>query len=220
MPPAVTEVRPFALPDLGEGLTEADVVAWHVAAGDEVTLNQVLVEVETEKAVVELPSPFAGRVVELLADAGDTVRVGAPLILVDTAAVEDDAAGAGAHARGLRPVAGPAEPSTRRNGSGHRDRARGAPPAAAARPLAAPPVRFIARQNGIDLADVTGHGPGGIITREDLAAHLAGPPGGTAAPAPAARRGHRFGASRSTWRRPWSAAWRRRPRPACSSRST
>ena len=179
MPPAVTEVRPFALPDLGEGLTEADVVAWHVAAGDEVTLNQVLVEVETEKAVVELPSPFAGRVVELLADAGDTVRVGAPLVLVDTAAVEDAPPEQVPMLVGYGPSQAP--PSRRRrrhNGSGHRDRAGGAPPAAATRPLAAPPVRFMARQNGIDLADVTGHGPGGIITREDLAAHLVGPPGG------------------------------------------
>ena len=57
----------FGLPDLGEGLTEAEIVAWHVAPGDDVALNQVLVEVETEKAVVELPSPYAGTVVELLA---------------------------------------------------------------------------------------------------------------------------------------------------------
>ena len=176
MPPAVTERRPFALPDLGEGLTEADVVAWHVAAGDAVTLNQVLVEVETEKAVVELPSPFAGRVVELLAGAGDTVRVGAPLLLIDTAVVDDPTEGAVPMLVGYGPSQAP--PSRRRrNGSGHRDHDRGAPPSAAARPLAAPPVRFMARQNGVDLAEVTGHGPGGIITREDLAAHLAGPEG-------------------------------------------
>ena len=216
----MTERRPFALPDLGEGLTEADVVAWHVAAGDEVTLNQVLVEVETEKAVVELPSPFAGRVVELLAEAGDTVRVGAPLLLIETAAVDDGAEGKVPMLVGYGPSQAP--PSRRRrNGSGHRDGARGGPAAAAAtRPLAAPPVRFMARQNGVDLAEVTGHGPGGIITREDLAAHLAGPEGGDGARTPAARRGRRSGASRSTWPRPWSAAWRRRPRPVCSSRST
>src|SRR6202035_2208535 len=86
VPPAMSTSQPFALPDLGEGLTEAEVVAWHVAVGDEVTLNQVLVEVETEKAVVELPSPFAGRVVEILAAAGESVRVGAPLITIDNAA--------------------------------------------------------------------------------------------------------------------------------------
>ena len=82
----MSRVRRFALPDLGEGLTEADIAAWHVAAGDEVTLNQVLLEVETEKAVVELPSPFAGTVVELLAGVGESVEVGAPLIAIDTAA--------------------------------------------------------------------------------------------------------------------------------------
>ena len=76
----------FVLPDLGEGLTEAEVVAWHVAVGDDVGLNQIVVEVETEKAVVELPSPFAGTVVEILAGAGETVRVGAPLIRIESAA--------------------------------------------------------------------------------------------------------------------------------------
>ena len=81
----MSPLQHFVLPDLGEGLAEAELVAWHVAVGDEVALNQVLVEVETEKAVVELPSPFAGTVVELLAAAGETVSVGAPLIAIDTA---------------------------------------------------------------------------------------------------------------------------------------
>ena len=167
---------PVLLPDLGEGLTEADIVAWHVATGDEVTLNQVLVEVETEKAVVELPSPFAGTVVELLAVAGETVGVGSPLIAIATAGPE----GAGAGAEEKVPMLvgyGPSEaPPSRRRRSGSGHRAPVSPvgaPAAAARPLAAPPVRFMARQSGVDLADVAGHGPGGIITREDLAAHLA-----------------------------------------------
>ena len=102
----MSDVRHFALPDLGEGLTEADIVAWHVAAGDEVALNQVLVEVETEKAVVELPSPFAGTVVELLAAVGETVEVGAPLIAIATAAVGPEQRRRrreGTSARGLRP---------------------------------------------------------------------------------------------------------------------
>ena len=80
MPAGLSAVRQFLLPDLGEGLTEAEIVSWLVAAGDDVALNQALVEVETEKAVVELPSPFAGTVVELLAGAGETVAVGSPLI--------------------------------------------------------------------------------------------------------------------------------------------
>jgi 2-oxoisovalerate dehydrogenase E2 component (dihydrolipoyl transacylase) len=189
--------RPFVLHDLGEGLTEAEIVTWHVAVGDEVTLNQVLVEVETEKAVVELPSPFAGRVVEIHAAAGDSVRVGAPLITIDSAAEQtatalvdiaagtgmDSAAETGADEKVPMLVGyGPADapPSRRRrNGSGHRERTTAAPSAASPRTtpekaLAAPPVRFMARQNGVDLADVTGHGPGGIITRDDLAAYVAG----------------------------------------------
>jgi len=195
----VNASRHFVLPDLGEGLADAELVAWHVAVGDEVALNQVLVEVETEKAVVELPSPFAGTVVELLAAAGETVRVGAPLIAIATGTgagtgtgTGDETTAAPAARRGeaeekvpMLVGYGPSEapPSRRRrNGSGHRERATAAPlpppapppaAAAAARPLAAPPVRFMARQNGVDLMDVSGHGPGGIITREDLAAHLA-----------------------------------------------
>jgi 2-oxoisovalerate dehydrogenase E2 component (dihydrolipoyl transacylase) len=183
----------FVLPDLGEGLADAELVAWHVVVGDEVALNQVLVEVETEKAVVELPSPFAGTVVELLAAAGETVSVGAPLIAIDTD-VETETGSTGtaeadAEADARVPMLvgyGPSEapPSRRRrNGSGHRERVpvetpptppTPARPTPAARPLAAPPVRFMARQSGVDLADVSGNGPGGIITREDLAAHLAG----------------------------------------------
>ena len=80
MPRSVNGIEHFLLPDLGEGLTEAEVVTWRVAAGDEVALNQVLVEVETEKAVVELPSPHAGIVVELFAGVGETIAVGAPLV--------------------------------------------------------------------------------------------------------------------------------------------
>jgi 2-oxoisovalerate dehydrogenase E2 component (dihydrolipoyl transacylase) len=167
----------FVLPDLGEGLAEAELVKWHVTVGDEVALNQVLVEVETEKAVVELPSPFVGTVVELLAAAGDTVSVGAPLIAIGTvSATETDTSGAEEKVP-LLVGYGPSEASPsrrRRNGSGHRERVPAETPATPARPLAAPPVRFMARQRGVDLADVQGNGPGGIITREDLAAHLSG----------------------------------------------
>jgi pyruvate dehydrogenase E2 component (dihydrolipoamide acetyltransferase) len=195
----MSEVRHFLLPDLGEGLTEAEIVAWHVSVGDAVALNQVLVEVETEKAVVELPSPFAGTVVELLAEPGQTIDVGAPLIAVDTGSsggaaetapettdTPSESPADAAEERvsvlvGYGPSAPP--PSRRRKGRGHRghdhdpERDHAAPPSSPAsptRPLAAPPVRFMARQQGIDLSEVTGHGPGGIITRDDLAAHVAG----------------------------------------------
>ncbi|GAB3618540.1 dihydrolipoamide acetyltransferase family protein [Okibacterium endophyticum] len=74
----------FQLPDVGEGLTEAEIVSWKVAPGDPVELNQVLVEIETAKSLVELPSPFAGTVGELLVGEGDTVEVGTPIIRVST----------------------------------------------------------------------------------------------------------------------------------------
>jgi 2-oxoisovalerate dehydrogenase E2 component (dihydrolipoyl transacylase) len=75
--------KEFRLPDVGEGLTEADIVAWHVKPGDTVTINQVIVEIETAKAVVELPSPYAGTVSALLVAEGETVDVGTPIITVD-----------------------------------------------------------------------------------------------------------------------------------------
>ena len=75
----------FLLPDLGEGLTEAEIVTWHVQAGDTVAVDQPIVEVETAKAMVEVPVPFAGRVTALHGQPGDVVAVGAPLVTVDTA---------------------------------------------------------------------------------------------------------------------------------------
>ncbi|MGW1989923.1 dihydrolipoamide acetyltransferase family protein [Embleya sp. NPDC001921] len=78
----VSEVKKFLMPDVGEGLEEADIVVWHVKVGDEVSDGQVMVEVETAKALVELPCPFDGVVTELLAAEGDTVAVGAPIIAV------------------------------------------------------------------------------------------------------------------------------------------
>ena len=74
----------FPLPDVGEGLTEAEIVSWRVAPGDTITINQVIVEIETAKSLVELPSPFAGTVTELLVDEGQTVEVGTPIISVET----------------------------------------------------------------------------------------------------------------------------------------
>src|SRR5262249_42220437 len=88
----MSEVKQFRLPDVGEGLTEADIVAWHVKPGDQVSVNQVIVEIETAKAVVELPCPYEGVVTGLLVDEGATVDVGSPIIAVDVAG--DEAAGA------------------------------------------------------------------------------------------------------------------------------
>src|SRR6187200_2955177 len=77
-------LRQFKLPDVGEGLTEGEILQWLVPVGDTVTVNQPLCEVETAKAAVELPSPYAGTVTELLFEAGTTVDVGAPIITIDT----------------------------------------------------------------------------------------------------------------------------------------
>src|SRR6202044_4053530 len=79
-PEKISMNKEFRLPDVGEGLTEADIVSWHVKPGDTVTINQIIVEIETAKALVELPSPYAGTVSALLVDEGQTVDVGTPII--------------------------------------------------------------------------------------------------------------------------------------------
>ena len=81
--------KEFRLPDVGEGLTEADIVSWHVKPGDAVTINQIIVDIETAKAVVELPSPYAGTVSALLVEEGQTVDVGIPIIAIDVPSAED-----------------------------------------------------------------------------------------------------------------------------------
>ncbi|HEX3795846.1 MAG TPA: dihydrolipoamide acetyltransferase family protein [Acidimicrobiales bacterium] len=169
--------RQFNLPDLGEGLTEAEIVTWLVAAGDTITLNQVIAEVETEKAVVELPSPYAGTVVALLAEAGTVVDVGRPIIEVEMAT---EAATLGEPTEEKVQVLvgyGPAEAPVSRRHRRNRGGAETATPAVApplpagsARPLATPPVRYMARVAGIDLTQVAGTGPGGTITRDDVRA--------------------------------------------------
>jgi 2-oxoisovalerate dehydrogenase E2 component (dihydrolipoyl transacylase) len=182
--------REFKLPDLGEGLTEGEVVRWLVAAGDTITLNQPIVEVETAKAVVEIPAPYAGTVVKLHAGEGDTLDVGAPLISVDTGggAATETAAAPQAEQELQATLVGPGErqQARRRRVAGH---ARANGPAAAPepapaqqRPKATPPVRRYAKDRGVDLAALVGTGRDGRITREDVDGAL-----GDAQPAAAAR---------------------------------
>jgi pyruvate dehydrogenase E2 component (dihydrolipoamide acetyltransferase) len=121
--------RVFPLPDLGEGLEEAIVSAWLVAEGDTVSLNQPFVEIETAKATVEVPAPFAGRVALLHVAAGETLAVGAPLATFE--------------------VVGAAEATS---------------------VAATPAVRKLARDLGVDLSKISGSGPGGRVTREDVQA--------------------------------------------------
>jgi 2-oxoisovalerate dehydrogenase E2 component (dihydrolipoyl transacylase) len=155
--------RMFQLPDLGEGLEEAEIGAWLVGEGDTVELNQPLVEVETAKAVVEIPSPFAGRVVRLHAGSGDTLAVGAPLVTFEVEADEGP------------PRPEPEEAAARSGGSeaSAASRTSEAPPADAAAPsvgatAATPAVRKLAKDLGVDLGSVSGTGPGGRITRADV----------------------------------------------------
>jgi 2-oxoisovalerate dehydrogenase E2 component (dihydrolipoyl transacylase) len=241
----VSDIKEFRLPDVGEGLTEADIVAWHVKPGDAVRVNQVIVEIETAKAVVELPCPFDGVVTGLLAEEGQSVDVGTPIIAVDTAA-----GAGGTTAAVATPAAKPAgtgdaappvqrtrrhapedlvpppppdtavEPgvegspapkaerqavlvgygvklgaTTRRPRKRPAERhpvppppAHPAPPPHAAPPppahpapgngagrvLAKPPVRKMAKDLGVDLAALSGSGPGGVITRDDVEAAARG----------------------------------------------
>jgi pyruvate dehydrogenase E2 component (dihydrolipoamide acetyltransferase) len=147
--------RVFALPDLGEGLEEAVVAAWLVAEGDAVELNQPIAEIETAKAVVEMPSPFAGRIARLHAATGATVTVGAPLVTFEVPGGEQTVSGAPEGERDESP-GGVALPPP--------------PPTAARRPgvAATPAVRRLAKDLGVDLESLTGSGPEGRITREDV----------------------------------------------------
>jgi 2-oxoisovalerate dehydrogenase E2 component (dihydrolipoyl transacylase) len=90
----MSDIKEFKLPDVGEGLTEADIVRWHVKPGDQITVNQIIVEIETAKAVVELPSPYAGVVADLLVPEGATADVGTPIIAVSVGASAGTAVGA------------------------------------------------------------------------------------------------------------------------------
>src|SRR5215472_241209 len=96
----MSELKQFRLPDVGEGLTEAEIVKWRVRPGDQVTVNQIIVEIETAKAVVELPSPYQGVVADLLVPEGATADVGSPIIAVQ---VGDAAGGSGPSGSGGAP---------------------------------------------------------------------------------------------------------------------
>jgi 2-oxoisovalerate dehydrogenase E2 component (dihydrolipoyl transacylase) len=170
----------FHLPDVGEGLTEAEIVSWRVAPGDSVAVNDVLVEIETAKSLVELPSPFDGVVGELLAAEGDTVTVGAPIITVAGAASAPDAAsGLSEHGeKAAEPEGAGAVLVGYGTGGGVKSRRR--PVAQTERPervrasvgvVAKPPIRKLARDLGVDLAAVTASGPAGEVTREDVVTH-------------------------------------------------
>ena len=150
--------RVFVLPDLGEGLEDAVVSAWLVAEGDEVELNQPFVEIETAKATVEIPSPFAGRVARLHVAAGETLAVGAPLVTFEIVGGVAQGPGVGS----TSPAASGA-PEVRTG-----DESPPSPPLGSAPATATPAVRKLAKDLGVDLSAVSGTGPEGRITREDV----------------------------------------------------
>ncbi|MGI3783479.1 MAG: dihydrolipoamide acetyltransferase family protein, partial [Janthinobacterium lividum] len=230
----------FRLPDPGEGLVEAEIVTWRVAVGDEIEVNDILVEIETAKSLVELPSPYAGTVTGLLVDEGQMVDVGVPIVAISdgvdepvpsaavalgsdhVASVPDGEAAAPSDGRVANLVGyGPRSTEARRRprkdaapavaGAPTAPTARTAPPAPAAvapvaevpatapvtgnslpaepmapatqdapflgggpAVLAKPPVRKLAKDRGVDLTTLSGSGPGGVITRDDV--DLAGQP--------------------------------------------
>jgi pyruvate dehydrogenase E2 component (dihydrolipoamide acetyltransferase) len=262
----MSDLKQFRLPDVGEGLTEAEIVSWKVQPGDPIKVNDVLVEIETAKSLVELPSPFAGTVADLLVAEGDTVLVGAPIIAVETGTgAVAAAAGEAEPDAGTTEPAPSSEPASPAAGgrqavlvgygplttSGKRrarkqagsssggaaavshealnqafatapeepdpdvpagddvedavsatpEEAVPATPAAPApadgnRPLAKPPVRKLAKDLGVDLAEVTPTGPQGVITRSDVEAFAGG--GAEAAPVSAPERTSGAPAERET----------------------
>ncbi|XVS64374.1 dihydrolipoamide acetyltransferase family protein [Actinosynnema sp. CA-299493] len=218
------QFKQFPMPDTAEGLTEAEILTWHVKPGDAVKVNQIILEIETAKAAVELPCPWDGVVTELLAEVGQTVEVGVPIITIDVdpsgSAPAPTPASAPASTSASNGKIGEEMPGGRiatlvgygpRAGAAKRRARKDAPaPVAAAPapvtpapapvpapvatpavaepaaprggyvPLAKPPVRKLAKDLGVDLYALSGSGPGGVITREDVEQAVAAP-----TPAPA-----------------------------------
>lgn len=163
----------FVLPDVGEGLTEAEIVQWRVAPGDTVAVNDVIVEIETAKSLVELPSPYSGTVGELLASEGSTVEVGAPIITIGAA---DAAAPAPAEPVTVPEPSDPGGAVLVGYGTGGAVSSRRRKPAerpvkASVGVVAKPPIRKLARDLGVDLSAVTPSGPAGEVTRDDVVKH-------------------------------------------------
>jgi 2-oxoisovalerate dehydrogenase E2 component (dihydrolipoyl transacylase) len=144
-------MREFVLPDLGEGLEEAEIVSWHVNEGDHVVTDQPLVSVETDKAVVEVPSPSSGRILRLFGAKGDVVKVGAPLVEFAEGPEQDTGTIVG--------ELGTSEPPAAATPSG---------PAAGQKAQVFPAVRALARKLDVDLELVEATGPGGFISRADV----------------------------------------------------
>jgi 2-oxoisovalerate dehydrogenase E2 component (dihydrolipoyl transacylase) len=160
----------FKMPDLGEGTVDAEIVAWHTKPGDLVAEDQLMVEVMTDKAAVEVPAPVSGRVLSVTGAPGDKVAVGSPLIVFELSEADSDTA-LGAAAAAAAPVVPAAAVAPPRAVSAPTPTVAAPPPATAkGRVMTSPANRRLAREAGIDLATVAGSGPGGRILRADLQA--------------------------------------------------
>ncbi|HKZ47254.1 MAG TPA: dihydrolipoamide acetyltransferase family protein [Thermoplasmata archaeon] len=160
--------KEFHLPDIGEGVSEGEIVKWLVKEGDPIKEEQLMVEVMTDKATVQIPSPWTGKVAKLLAKEGEIVKTGAAIIVIE------EVGGTTAAAKPA-PVPAPVTPTA-------------APPstsAPAGEVLATPAVRKLARELSVDLTAVRGSGPGGRVTDDDVRAAKSAPPAARAPPAPA-----------------------------------
>ena len=218
--------RVVKLPDIGEGVAEAELVGWHVKVGDVVREEQPLAEVMTDKATVEIPSPVGGTVVALGGEVGSRLAVGGELLRIEVPGAPDgpsapqsrqppapaprhapEPAAAGAEAPAApEPPASPKPPPPAPRTVAPGAQPIGPPRAPGERPIASPAVRLRAREAGVDLRQVRGSGPAGRILHEDLDAFLRG--GGTApAPAGLGPPGTRKkGASRGSKQRPRTRA--------------
>ncbi|MDI6910796.1 dihydrolipoamide acetyltransferase family protein [Nocardioides sp.] len=239
----------YKLPDPGEGLTEAEIVKWHVAVGDVVEINQIVVEIETAKSIVELPSPYAGAVSAILVAEGEMIPVGTPIIAIGDDVADEPAAGGAPEAPEAIDLSNPAasgggegESLVGRNKAdrGPVRRARkvpsgamaahmqaqaafetgGAPmveadeepvPAtaaapldtpAAARTLAKPPVRKLAKDLGVDITTLTPSGPNGTVSREDVESAAGGDASGAPGLGAGAPRTSTAGGGEREWREP------------------
>lgn len=173
----------FKLPDPGEGLVEAEIVTWKVKEGDQVTTNDIVVEVETAKSLVELPIPYDGTVRALLVAEGDTVEVGTPIIDIDdgsdgpSAPAEPVAKGEAPKREAILVGYGASEGSTarrRRKSTALPAEAEPEPEPVVVKSKAKPPVRKYAKQQGVDINEVTATREDGVIMRSDVDAFLAG----------------------------------------------
>jgi len=188
-------VRSIRMPDVGEGVAEAEIVEWAVKVGDLVREDQVVAAVMTDKATVEIPTHVAGTVVALGGAVGDVLAVGAELIRIDAPGLPDSVLPAAPKPRepplSAKPASAGPRPEERREAPRLEGRSStrpadaprpllepqtGAPRPQGEKPLAAPAVRLKAREAGVDLRFVRGSGPAGRITHQDLDAYIARPP--------------------------------------------